>query len=93
MLAKEPGGASSSCHEEPVGDDQPMLDQHMGDDVLLHVIDCLHDGVLAFALVCTAFRGAVYCHMGSVYIRSTCAQVVPSSKPDAIHPCTSVSTN
>lgn len=88
MLAKEDDAASSSHHEQPFGDGQP-LDQRMGEDELLHIIGFLQDGVLAFALVCTAFRNAVYLHLGSVHIRSICAQVVQPSMPDPARICTS----
>lgn len=80
-----------SQHEDPVGDGQPMLDQRMGGDELLHIADSLQDGVLAFALACTAFRDAVYVHLGSAHIRSTCAQVVRPA--DATHACIAVPTH
>ena len=91
MLAKE-DAASSSHHGEPIGDGQRMLDQCMGDDELLYIIDCLQDGVLAFALVCTAFRDAVSHYLRSVHIMSTCAEAILPSKPGATHLCTSVTT-
>lgn len=50
--------------------------QWIGEDELFHIISHLQDGLLAFALVCTAFRNAVHHYLGSVHIESTCAQVI-----------------